>query len=364
MSRRNKRLRQNRLNRIAKQKNRLEAKKFKHRNKRRRKSLIWGLSLLAILFVLSIIVFFGSEFIVDRLATAEENEVEAHTTLETEESSVDEDKDLEKDIQAEVKTSTKNERENKKDRAIKNSGLLESEIKTYLRKNGINLYDFGFVYKNLETGVELEINGDEVFLAASVMKVPINVLAYDLTVDGLDLDEKLTYYENDYEGGTGILQGEKIGSSYPISELLTLMITESDNVATNIMYRYLGNYNQEYLLTTLARVYDISSYNGNYITPNESVNILERIYYNEDNNPHYDTLLDDMKNTSYNDYFTRELKGIEIAHKTGDYDGYYNDFGIVYDDEPFIFAIFTDNLSHATNVLADIGKIVYDGHIE
>lgn len=364
MSRRNKRLRENRLIRIAKQKNRLEARKIKHKSARRKKSLTWALSLLALLFVLAITVFFGRAFIIERLATAQETETEVNTGSETEDASVDVDEGTDEDTEAEEKTDAKVEKEEKKERSIKNPGLLESEIKTYLRKNGIDLYNFGFVYKNLETGVELQINGDEVFLAASVMKVPINVLAYDLTEDGLDLDEELTYYQNDYEGGTGILQGEKIGSSYPISELLTLMITESDNVATNIMYRYLGNYNQEYLLTTLARVYDISSYNGNYITPNESVEILERIYYNEENNPHYETLLDDMKHTVYNDYFTRELKRIEIAHKTGDYNGFYNDVGIVYDEEPFIFAVFTDNLSHATNVLADIGKIVYDWHVE
>lgn len=357
------RIKQNRMHRLIKQKNRHDIKMRRIREKRKKKTLIWSLSILMAIFIIVISGYFIKEIFLEKINKPETTEVESNDSA-----LADEDVEEIEDTEIETTSDEKQDKENdqkQKLRTNKNPGLLDNEIKTYLRKNGIDIQDIGFVYKNLKNGVELKINADEVFLAASVMKVPINMLTYDLAYEeDLDLSTELTYYPQDKEGGTGILQGESIGSSYPIEELLELMITHSDNVATNIMYRFLGGYHAEYLLDTLARVYGISSYNGNYITPNESEMVLERLYNNEDNNPYYQKLLDDMKNTIYNEYFTRELKGVKIAHKTGDYDGYYNDIGIVYDTEPFIFAIFTNNLSYASNVLADIGKIVYDWHVK
>lgn len=353
-------IKRNRMHRLIKQKNRHDIKLRRIREKRKKRNLIWALSILMLIFIIAISVFFIKEIFLEKIQKPE------ITAIDTNESvNADEDVDIEDTETVEIKDEKLEKSQKQKFKINKNPGLLDNEIKTYLRKNSIDIGDIGFVYKNLKTGVELKINGDEVFLAASVMKVPINMLTYDLAFEeNLDLSTELTYYPQDKEGGTGILQGESIGSSYPIEELLELMITHSDNVATNIMYRFLGGYHAEYLLDTLARVYGISSYNGNYITPNESEILLEKLYNNEDKNPYYQKLLDDMKNTIYNEYFSREIKGVKIAHKTGDYDGYYNDIGIVYDSEPFIFAVFTNNLSYASNVLADIGKIVYDWHVE
>lgn len=360
-SRKNK-IKQNRMHRLIKQKYRHDIKLRRIREKRRKKNLIIALSALMAIFIIAISFFFIKEIFLEKIPKPETTEDDSKTSAMADE---DEEQIEDTEIESDEEVRKQIDEEKQKPRINKNPGILDNEIKTYLRKNGIDINDIGFVYKNLKTGAELKINPDDVFLAASVMKVPICMLTYDLAFEeDLDLSTELTYYANDKEGGTGILQGERIGSSYPIEELLELMITNSDNVATNIMYRFLGGYHAEYLLDTLARVYGISSYNGNYITPNESQMVLERLYNNEDNNPYYQKLLDDMKNTIYNEYFTREIKGVKIAHKTGDYDGFYNDIGIVYDSEPYIFAAFTNNLSYASNVLADLGKIVYDWHVE
>ncbi|MDO5689407.1 MAG: serine hydrolase [Tissierellia bacterium] len=247
----------------------------------------------------------------------------------------------------------------------KKASALENLIKSYLRRNGIAFEQIGFSYYNFATDVSLNMNEDEIFVAASIMKVPINMLTYDLIESGdIDEDTKLTYTSRDVEGGTGILQGEPIGGDYELREVLKLSIVESDNVATNMLYRYLGGVNQEYLLDSLARVYGIHSYGGNEMTPSDAMNILTLLYENTEDGGHYSELLKDMKNTNYNQYFNRDIKGVSVAHKTGDYDGYFNDIGIVYDQEPFAFAIFTDNIPYPDEVMANLGKIVYDWHIE
>lgn len=244
----------------------------------------------------------------------------------------------------------------------KSLDVLEQRLLGYLNDQGIDESTVGFVYKNLINEEVLLLNEDEVFVAASTMKVPINMAVYDLVAEGiLDLSDYYTVYENNLEGGTGVLQYEPVGQSYSLRELLMYSIRESDNVATNVLYAIMNNTNGEYLLDTLHRVYGVSSYNGNNITPGEAAQIMEHLYYQSDD-PYYATLLDDMKHTVYNGYFTNTFNEATLAHKTGDFEGYYNDIGIVYAKEPFIFSIYTAYLENPEVVLSDIGEIVYEWH--
>ncbi|MDO5718137.1 MAG: serine hydrolase [Tissierellia bacterium] len=340
-----------------------QRKRYKSRlNKRKNKYRMIKNIVLGFLIILSIILiaFFSITVYRNRIDENDiDDRIEAHE-IDDEFSEYSDNSDLEiGTLDDEIM------KEFDQDRETPNPGLLDNEIKRYLRKEGIELSSIGVAYYNLDTDLFLGINEDELFLAASTMKVPINILAYDLAFeDDLDLSQKITYLEGDKEGGTGILQGEKIGEDYELSELLTLMITESDNVATNMMYRFMGGYNQEYLLDTLSRLYGIHCSYGNNMTPNDAIRILKRIYYNEDGNPYYDKLIYDMKNTVYNMYFTKNLKGEDIAHKTGDYDGFYNDIGIAFCEQDFAFAVFTDNLEQPEKTLADLGKIIYDWHVK
>lgn len=237
---------------------------------------------------------------------------------------------------------------------------LEHLIKEYLDENEIDFYDIGYTFYDIESEKEININQDGLFTAASTMKVPINIYAYDLAFkEGFDLDQIEYIYGNDLEGGTGIIQEEGAGGSYKISELLKLSITKSDNVATNVLYRVFGNRDGVYLLNSLANRYGIHSNYGNQLTAKDALEMLKYIYYNEEENPYFDYLIDDMKNTVYNDYYTRDFKNT-TAHKVGDYDGYYNDIGIVFSKHPYIFSLYTNNLANPEDFMAGLGKLVDD----
>lgn len=251
-----------------------------------------------------------------------------------------------------------------RDNIVLNPGILDSNIKYYLRKEGIDFYQVGLVYYNLSDNTYMGLNESEEFLAASTSKVPMVMYLYDLVYsDGIDLDQSLMVGEHHMEGGTGIIQDSGPGSTYTLYELSELAITHSDNVATNMLYGYVGNYIGEYLLDALAREYGISTYGGNYLTPDDAIMILDRLYRNEYANPYYYDLIDHMENTVYNDYFTKNINVDDIAHKTGDFDGYYNDIGIVFDgNSPYAFAVFTNNVSDPIEVLNDLGEIVHSWH--
>ncbi len=243
----------------------------------------------------------------------------------------------------------------------KNPSYLDAKIKNYMKKEGINFEDVGISYYNFDTRTVYGLNEEEPFLAASTTKVPIALYIYDLVFqEGLDLDIQLEIGGNHMEGGTGILQEEPVGTSHSLRELTSLMITHSDNVATNVIYGFLADYNGEYLLNSLSRVYGIETNGGNYLSPKDGVYIMRIIYFNENRNPLYGKLVQDMENTIYNDYYTRKLKNENIAHKTGDFEGYYNDIGIYYGDEDYAFAVYTRNIGEKH--IGEIGQIIHNWH--
>lgn len=260
---------------------------------------------------------------------------------------------------------TENDNEAAPKNIVRDPGILDNNIKYYLRRKGIDFSQVGLVYYNLKDNTYMGLNESEEFLAASTSKVPIVMYLYDLAYEGsIDLDQMLMVGENHMEDGTGVIQNYGPGSTYTLYELSELAITHSDNVATNMIYGYLGEFNGEYLLETLSREYGISTYEGNYLTPDDAIMIINRLYRNEYGNPYYYDLIDHMENTIYNEYFTKNINEENIAHKTGDLEGYFNDIGIVYNqNSPYAFAVFTNNVPDAISVLNDLGEIVHSWHI-
>lgn len=99
----------------------------------------------------------------------------------------------------------------------------------------------GFHARNLLTGEELSVNADTRFPTASVIKTAVMLEAYQQDENGtLALDARLTLKEEDKVGGSGVLNGLSTGLALPVRDLVHLMITVSDNTATNLLVNRLG----------------------------------------------------------------------------------------------------------------------------
>mgnify|MGYP002723236633 CR=1 FL=1 len=247
---------------------------------------------------------------------------------------------------------------------IRDTSILKARVNTLIDDWGLNESQVGLVYHNLDDGDRLDFNSDKVFLAGSTSKVPIVMYLFDKANEGLiSLDQVLYVGEHQMEDGTGVIYYESgPGAAYSLYELAQLMIEYSDNTATNMIYGYLGSIDGSYLLDTLAWKYDISSTEGNYITPAEAARIVERIYLNEVENPLYDDLVGFMKDSIYKDYFTPNVKGM-VYNKTGDFDGFFNDIGIVEgEDSTYIFSAYTEALYDPIGFLNELGALVDDWH--
>ena len=96
----------------------------------------------------------------------------------------------------------------------------------------------GFFYKNLRTGESFGLHQQEEFLAASVIKLPVYAVIMKLAAEGqIDLSEKLLCREEDKLPPCGALYFFTGEVTVDIRTLCGLMISLSDNAATNLLLR-------------------------------------------------------------------------------------------------------------------------------
>lgn len=88
-------------------------------------------------------------------------------------------------------------------------------------------------------GARLLINSDEVFPSASVIKIPILIEGLRQSESGrINLNQLVSL--SNRAGGSGVLQALSDHALMTVQDLLTLMITVSDNTATNLLIDLIG----------------------------------------------------------------------------------------------------------------------------
>jgi beta-lactamase class A len=112
--------------------------------------------------------------------------------------------------------------------------LLDAEIARYPGKAGIWV-------KQLTTGEEASVRGDEAFNSASVIKLPVLALAFQMIDKGsLSLADRITINAPDFRGGSGIFRYNDPGLQPTLHDVLLQMIITSDNTATDLALGKVG----------------------------------------------------------------------------------------------------------------------------
>lgn len=195
--------------------------------------------------------------------------------------------------------------------------------------------------------------------SASMIKVFLLADAMEKVRDGqLSLDMDITLNEWDKVGGAGVLGGYASGSVLSLDTVLRLMITESDNTATNLVIDLLGMDDinayirrNGYYDTVLARkMMDfaaVSAGRDNYTSVVDLGNIFNRLYRHECVGYEQDEImLSYLKAQTDTECFPAALPGAVIAHKTGELGGLYDDGGIIYmEGRDLVLVIMTEDYS-------------------
>ena len=234
----------------------------------------------------------------------------------------------------------------------------------------------GFYFKDLTTGEELGLNENEMFMAASVIKLPMFAAVAKLVAEGKASWEDRLIARNEERGPScGALRFFEDEPSVRLKTLCGLMITISDNMATNMIMRHFGieTLNREFREiglqdTHIERLLFDSAGDAlgkqNKIVPREMGGLLERIYRHTfvdeaTSRIVEDTLLDQQINHKIPGYLRGEL---EVAHKTGEDSGITNDVGVVYAKEPFVICFATNrtNVPEAERAMREITLALAD----
>lgn len=100
---------------------------------------------------------------------------------------------------------------------------------------------WGVVVHDLDNGARFEHQPDELFIAESVIKVPIMAAVYAAAEQGrFSMEDRLALRKEDLVGGSGLLFALSPGLELTIRDWVTLMIIQSDNTATNVLIDRIG----------------------------------------------------------------------------------------------------------------------------
>ena len=213
----------------------------------------------------------------------------------------------------------------------------------------------GLYVKNLVTGEEIAYNADDSYNPASTIKLAVLAEVYrQVSLGNASLQDTIRVRDSDKCGGCGALKSFDGEPEVTIGTLCRLMITISDNTATNVLIRHFGpeklsagfrTFGLE--KTTVRRCfYDTESERRgihNEIVPREMGQLLEQFYNGAFISKEVsDEILSIMLNQQINHKLERLPGDMEYAHKTGEQSGVTNDIAIVYAPQPFIFCFYAN----------------------
>ena len=99
----------------------------------------------------------------------------------------------------------------------------------------------GIWIKHLTTGETAGVRDGEIFNSASVIKIPVLVLAFQMADKGaINLDERITIRKEDIRGGSGIFRFHDAGLQPTFRDVLLQMVITSDNTATDLAIAKVG----------------------------------------------------------------------------------------------------------------------------
>jgi beta-lactamase class A len=251
--------------------------------------------------------------------------------------------------------------------------LLWQKLDALVEKENRNLDGvLGVAVLDLSNQHTLLLNADEVFPTASTIKIAILAELYRQAQQGkLKLTDIYTLQQSDLVGGSGISNALTPGvTKLTLRDAAALMISVSDNSATNILMDRVGLESVNTLLDSLnlthtrlrRKMMDIKAAaegRENVATPRELMQLLEALYRGKVLNQQFTDDYFKLLSTPKSSYIPRELpEDLKIANKPGELEGVRNDCGLVFNgSRPYILCAMTTYVRHEREAGDAIARI-------
>ncbi|MGH9729126.1 MAG: serine hydrolase [Candidatus Acidiferrales bacterium] len=222
--------------------------------------------------------------------------------------------------------------------------------------------------KNLTTGETVSLDPERPVQTASVIKLPLMLQTFEqVTAGKLKLSAPVVLTKDNQVPGSGILQLMDPGLTLTLKDTVTLMMTLSDNTATNMVIDVVGLRPTNEMLARMGlkntyfykKVFkptegpmppDQKQFGLGKTTAEEMANVMESIYHCKMGDRELCLqMITIMRNQQYRDMLPRYLERADasedlsaIADKIGALNDVRNDVALVYTQrDPVIISIFT-----------------------
>ncbi|WP_349409692.1 serine hydrolase [Pseudalkalibacillus sp. SCS-8] len=233
----------------------------------------------------------------------------------------------------------------------------------------------------------IEYNGETLYKnpqvkmnPASIIKIPIAVAALLQIQNGeIDANKVITVTETEKIGGTGIIHCMKGEVAFSFQNLIPIMISVSDNTATNKIIQEIGIPTINKVIESLGCVNsavnrEIMDVDPNLVELNnhmtaQDVNTLLKDINSGDRltKEHKNFLLGCLEKQQFNHklpLFIKDTLYSPYAHKTGDDIGMEHDVGILNINGETLYVSIMSNEVHnnldAQMFISGVGKLLYD----
>jgi beta-lactamase class A len=248
--------------------------------------------------------------------------------------------------------------------------------------------DVGVAFRTLDGKTSWFFHADDVFHAASTMKIPVMIeLFHQIRQGQVKLDDSLPI-RNEFhslaDGSTFTLDPKDdsetelykaVGQTRTLSQLCELMITVSSNFATNLMIQKLGVENIRATvhslhadgMNVLRGVEDNKAFaNGlnNTTTADGLAALLEAVAKGQAvDSDASRQMVEILERQKFNEGIPAGLPpGTHVAHKTGELTKLHHDAAIVYANRPFVLVVLVrglEDFKDSSALMADISRQLY-----
>ncbi|HYC50841.1 MAG TPA: serine hydrolase [Gemmatimonadaceae bacterium] len=194
----------------------------------------------------------------------------------------------------------------------------------------------GYSVRNVDTGEQLELRGDEPFPTASLIKMSLLVTLFDLIEKGsISLSDPIRVLKVDKVPGSGMIQHLHDGIEITVGDAAYMMSTISDNTATNLLIdkvsirrtwekmEALGLprtklHSKSFLRATSVAMDSSVKYGLGVTTPNEMSQLFALLAQGKAVSPRADsTMLAMLADNTNGQLLQRLTAGVRLAHKDG-----------------------------------------------
>ncbi len=259
--------------------------------------------------------------------------------------------------------------------------VIQTSVDQYIASHKAT--KLGVFVRDLKSTEYAGVNDNDVFVMASLLKVPLAIAVYKLAeVQPTILDQKIQYsgIPNLYSGQTYEVSDPLVkGQEYTIKDLVDRILIYSDNTATDLIYHFLQPGYFDLILKDVAIQFKRPEGTEENLVSARSYANLFRILYNSSylNREYSNVILSDLSKSTFKSGAVAKLpQQLDVSHKFAERIESENtagdialrqlhDCGIVYTEnksETYIFCVMTEgeNFSDLEQIQQDMSLEIYN----